>query len=139
MNRSKPSTGYREIHHTADVAIQIWADNLPNLFIEAARGMYAIMGVESAKKPGKGKTITFHAEDDVSLLVAFLSELLFEAEHHRTAFTDILVNISNGQLVANLNGGFVCMINREIKAVTYHHLNIVESQQGVEATIVFDV
>lgn len=139
MNRTKPSTGYREIHHTADIAIQVWADNLPNLFTEAARGMYAIMGVASEKKPGKGKTITFHAEDDVSLLVAFLNELLFEAEHHRTAFMDILVNISNGRLVATLNEGIVCKINREIKAVTYHHLNVVESQQGVEATIVFDV
>lgn len=131
--------GHSEIHHTADVAIQVWADNLPNLFTEAARGMYAIMGVVREEELGKEKKFSMQSADDESLLVAFLNELLYEAEQNRIAFMDVSVSISDGQLTADLSGGQLMGKIREVKAVTYHNLKIIESDQGVQVTIVFDV
>jgi SHS2 domain-containing protein len=38
-----------------------------------------------------------------------------------------------------VRGGHVPDLQKHIKAVTYHNLEIVETDQGVEATVVFDV
>ena len=37
--------GYRELEHTADWELEAWADDLPGLLEQAARGMYALSGV----------------------------------------------------------------------------------------------
>jgi SHS2 domain-containing protein len=40
---------------------------------------------------------------------------------------------------ATLFGGKVSKLQKHIKAVTYHNLKIIETDKGLEATVVFDV
>jgi len=69
----------------------------------------------------------------------FLEELIFIADSEDLAFDGYLLNVQDTSLVARLEGGFIVSRTKEIKAVTYHYLEISESRRGLETRIVFDV
>jgi len=130
---------FEEIHHTADWSIRVWAKDLPHLFSEAAFGLFAISGIVLAETPGVKKEIEMRSPDPESLLVAFLSELIYYAEQENLAFDKITVEIRGDQLLASMTGAPIKEINKYIKAVTFHNLKITEANSRVEAEIVFDV
>jgi SHS2 domain-containing protein len=130
---------FEEIHHMADWSIHVWAEDLPTLFAEAAQGFLTLSGIVLAESPTTEKKIEIHSPDPESLLVAFLSELVFYAEQKNIAFDKMVVEIKGNQLIATLAGGPIKEVNKLIKAVTFHNLKIIESISGVEADIVFDV
>jgi SHS2 domain-containing protein len=130
---------FEEIRHTADWSIRVWAENLQTLFTEAALGLIAISGIVLAETPVVKRKIEFCSPDPESLLVAFLSELIYFTEQENLAFDKISVEIKNDQLVAILAGASIKEINKSIKAVTFHNLKIIKTMSGVEAEIVFDV
>ena len=72
-----PPAGFREIAHTADWELEVWAPDLPGLFEQAARGMYSLMGVRLLPTPRQSRTLELDAFDGESLLVRFLEELLY--------------------------------------------------------------
>lgn len=37
--------GYKEVEHTADIALQVWAEDFYTLLRKAAEGLYALMGL----------------------------------------------------------------------------------------------
>ena len=74
-----------------------------------------------------------------SLLVAFLSELVYLQEHEGLAFDQIDIQISGHRLAAELGGAKVGSIDKSIKAVTWHNLKIENTARGLEVEIVFDV
>jgi SHS2 domain-containing protein len=84
---------------------------------------------------------TFEAEapDAESLLVAFLSELVYLQEQENLAFDRFELQIHERQLKVDMQGGPVERVDKAIKAVTYHNLRIARTDRGLEATIVFDV
>jgi len=135
----KSRQGYREHEHTADWELEVWAESLPALFEQAARGMYALAGV--VIKPGRHleHRLELQALDNESLLVSFLGALLFLSETQGLAFDRFEILLQEGNLQASVQGAQIAAISREIKAVTYHNLQILESRRGLEARIVFDV
>lgn len=138
---------YEVLDHTADWAMRVTAPDLEGLFIESARGMNALLGVKLALDdprilvPGLRVSRTFKATapDPESLLVTFLSELIYFAEHEHLAFDEFHVSISGPKLKAALSGAPFASIGRAIKAVTYHNMQIRRTKQGFEVEIVFDV
>lgn len=135
---------FEEIAHTADWAIRVRAENLTQLFIESARGMNALTGAQppsAAEGPGRRthRSVTLSAPDGESLLVAFLSELVYAAEQERLVFDEFRIQFEGQTLKVEMDGAPIASINKSIKAVTYHNLQIREIQGGVEVEIVFDV
>lgn len=135
---------YAEIPHTADWALRVWAADLPALFSEAARGMNTLAGAVLAAAPRREVPFETTAPDAESLLVAFLSELVYYAEQEHTGFDDFTLELSPETdgifwLRAVLRGARFAELNKAIKAVTYHGLAIRKTEQGYETTIVFDV
>lgn len=135
---------YTEVPHTADWALRVWADDLPALFCEAARGMNALAGAALAAAPRLEVPYETSAPDAESLLVAFLTELVYYAEQEHTGFDDFDLDIhpqADGTywLRATLRGARLTELHKAIKAVTYHGLAIRQTDQGFETTIVFDV
>lgn len=133
------ASGFSEIEHTADWALRVWAPDLVGLFREAARGMYSLM--ELALEPGSSAegSLDLRADDAESLLVLFLSELLYDCEDDQVAFDTIDLSIEDVSLHARLKGAHFREQRKEIKAVTYHKLAIQNTPVGLEVTIVFDV
>jgi SHS2 domain-containing protein len=135
---------FEEIAHTADWSLRVWAANLAGLFVESARGMYALAGVRLAEEPRRRRAFSLSAVDTESLLVSFLSELLYYVEKDQLAYDhfDLYINLNNGQpchLSAELYGAPILAIEKVIKAVTYHNLQIHHTSRGMEVEIVFDV
>jgi SHS2 domain-containing protein len=106
--------------------------------------MNALAGVRLSEKQRIQRTISVSADDSESLLVSFLSELVFFAEHDQLAFDDFEVSISKGidqayLLTASIHGAPILSSDKVIKAVTYHGLQIQKTARGLEVEIVFDV
>ena len=130
---------FQEIEHTADYAIHVWAEELPELFLDAARGMYALAGGRSGQPPVK-RMIEIHADDMETLLVEWLEELAFLLEIEGEFFDHFdLIRFDPPALKIQVTGGPAEAVDKLIKAVTFHDLAIQETAEGYQTTIVFDV
>lgn len=133
------TSGFEEVAHTADWAIHVWAADLPQLFAEAARGMYTLMHTRLQPAPRVRRRVELSGGDVETLLVAFLNELLYIGERDHLGFDQVEVSIEDGRLAAELEGAPLAGIEKPIKAVTYHLLAVRESEGRVETALVFDV
>lgn len=133
------TAGFLEIEHTADWELQVWAPDVSTLFEQAALGMYSLAETRLMAEPQFYRTIDLHNLDNESLLVGFLSELLYITEADGLGFDSIDVSIEESTLHAEMQGRPLEALSKEIKAVTYHNLEIKEVPGGFEVNIVFDV
>ena len=131
--------GFEEVSHTADWSARIWAGDLPTLFIEAARAMASLSGTTIGTGPRLTQTFEAEGPDAESLLVAFLSELLYYQEQENLAFDIFELRLASQWLKAQMEGAQIASSEKAIKAVTYHNLKIERTKEGFETTIVFDV
>jgi SHS2 domain-containing protein len=127
------------VEHTADWGLEVWAPDLPELMEEAARGLFELMGVVVSEESRCHRQLEIGADDREQLLVSFLEELLFIAESEDLAFDGFLLNLVGTNLLARLEGGFIVSRTKEVKAVTYHKLEISETKRGLKTSIIFDV
>ncbi len=133
------SYGYREIEHTADWELEVWAPDLRGLLEQAARGMYALSGLSLVRTALERRELEVQSEDAEGLLVVFLGELLHFIEQDNLAFDEFQIELDGYRLQAHLSGSQVQKIDKEIKAVTYHNLQVRQSRPGLQVNIVFDV
>jgi SHS2 domain-containing protein len=131
--------GFEEISHTADWSVRVWAQDLPSLFAESARAMNSLSGTVTSNGPRVKRTFESEAPDEESLLVAFLSELVYYQEQEKLAFDIFKLEVKSKRLKVEMEGAQIVSLDKAIKAVTYHNLQIKETDQGFETTIVFDV
>jgi len=131
--------GFTEIEHTADWALKVWAPDLALLFAQAAEGMYWLMEVGLNPGPRIERVVEVEGADAESRLVNFLSELLYLSESERVGFDRFEVTIQADHLRAVAYGAPIAVRKKEIKAVTYHNLAILRSDDRYMVTIVFDV
>jgi len=134
-----PHMGFEEFPHTADCALRAWAPDLASLFAEAALGLNSIAGAEIGSGARVTRQISLHEPDVESLLVAFLTELVYSQEQEALGFDRFHLHVSNRSLSGTLDGSMLASLSKPIKAVTFHNLEIRESARGKEAEIVFDV
>jgi len=131
--------GYREVEHTADWELEVWATDLTGLLEQAARGMSYLSGMRLKSEPRLVRKITLQANDPETLLVKFLSELLFYAEQEEIGFDIFRIAVNGSNLQAELEGAQLATIEKEIKAVTYHRLAVRQADGKLMVNIVFDV
>jgi len=130
---------FEELPHTADWALRVWAASLPALFAEAAHGMNTLSGVQLAPNPRLSHSFVAEAPDVESLLVQFLSELVYLVEQEHQGFDAFEISLVGLELKAIMSGAPLLSLNKSIKAVTYHNLQIRQTDGGFEVEIVFDV
>jgi SHS2 domain-containing protein len=135
----KKQTGFQEIEHTADWEIKVWAPDLKSLLASAAQGMYQLSNTELAEGPQVVCEFEICFDDQESLLVDFLSELLFLGEQQGVAFNDYLFELRDNVIRVQVLGAPIDHQAKEIKAVTYHGMKILEKEGSLEVNIVFDV
>jgi SHS2 domain-containing protein len=133
--------GFEEVEHTADKALRIFGVDLKELVISAAQGMTRIIaGSLSEISTEIEKSIDLQALDAESLLVEWLNELAYWAETEMLVFKEFQISeLSTTRLRATVAGGKAAELEKHIKAVTYHNLEIIKTPKGLEVTVVFDV
>jgi SHS2 domain-containing protein len=133
------ASGFIEVEHTADWKLLVWAPSMELLLETAARGMNALAGMYLQESPRIKREFCIEAADPETRLVSFLSELLYFSEMEGLGFDDFQLSIDGDKLTAIVFGAPIANIDKEIKAVTYHGLEIIQSPRGLEIKIVFDV
>jgi SHS2 domain-containing protein len=139
VNNLNAPAGYQEMEHTADWELHVWASDLVSLLETAAAGMYHLSGTQLAASPRVDREFKIDYTDRESLLVDFLAELLFFAEDEWIAFDTYELTISTNTLAVRTSGAKIRTQAKEIKAVTFHQLQIQETERGLEVRVVFDV
>ena len=136
---------YRLIDHTGDIAMLVRAATLPALYGAAARALFDVIldvrTVEPRERLDVGVDGAVDAED---LLVRFLSELLFLHDSRGWLFRGAeILELGSDRLRASAIGEPFDparhAIQREVKAVTYHHLLLSEDAEGWSARLVLDL
>ena len=133
-------TDFSEIDHTADWAIRVCGATLPELFVNAATGMFSLLADLSSVEPTVERIIKAKGVDAEALLVNWLNELLYHTEMNGVVFCDFHVEaFEPTHLRAIAKAGRGLKLKKQIKAATFHNLQITPTHNGYEATVVFDV
>ena len=126
------------LQHTADVRLRVSAPTLEELFAEAVRGMFAILGSEIRDSRFEIR-VAVDSVDLTSLLVDFLNAVLSRAHVERVAFEDVkFERLSETEVTAQLIGR-AAQFTHDIKAVTYHEADVKRVNDMWETTLVFDI
>jgi SHS2 domain-containing protein len=136
-----PLFRFEEIEHTADVALRVQGKDLKELLKNAALGMAHLICEEDFLSDDCGEQhVEISDEDAEGLLVEWLSELVFLVETKSFIFQRAEIqDLSETYFKAKVYGKIARELKVHIKAVTYHNLKIVETEYGLEATVVFDI
>jgi SHS2 domain-containing protein len=141
---------FAEIPHTADWSFRAFGKDLRELFENAAFAIFALEGGTSgdlerdaqarADANETARVVAVRALDYESLLVNWLTELLWLQESHRETYQRFHIEtLSPTALRAQVFGTPMTGLDKIIKAVTYHNLKIAQTAQGWEAVVVVDV
>jgi len=137
-------SGFELRDHTADIALYVWGNTLPALFSSAAAGLYATIGLLKVGGACHDATLGLEAGDAESLLHDFLSELHFRFETRDEMYSEFDFGHLDGHaLEVKMRMGRIdrdaSVFDREVKAVTYHDLEITQSDGRYEVTLVLDI
>lgn len=126
--------------HTADLVIEGWSKTKEGLFITLARGALAAMGAEfELGAESISRSFTISAPDPETLLVDWLTYVVTAAttdglapQRYQLQFLD------GGALSVEVQLSEV-VIADEIKAVTYHQIEIRGDTEGYRGSVTFDL
>jgi SHS2 domain-containing protein len=135
---------FEEIEHTADLGLRIYGATLDELLVNAAEGMFSLIGVATftaGEVEERRIELQFASREDA--LYEWLRALLLELELHGLFPTAISLTTSSHHLAAVVSGGRFDPARHqfftEIKAVTRHGLRVSQNRDGFEAEVIFDV
>lgn len=133
---------YEILEHKADLKIRAFGKTKEELFQNMLFGMIKSMRPKIKKSKEKiRREIKINSLDLSALLVDFLNEILYQSQVNKeiyfgTSFKKLTDNEIEGELI----GQKVESFGEDIKAVTYHNLDVRQREDGIwEATILFDI
>ena len=135
------SQKYEFIEHPADIAVKAYGSSRQEVFMNSALGMMEFLFGEKilTQKPEKEEKIRIKSTDLDSLLIDWLSELLYLTNTNYRAYTNFTFEeFSNTKLVATASST-KAQAHDDIKAVTRHNLKIEEVGGRWEATVTYDI
>ena len=131
---------FEEIEHTADWAFQVRGHDLRELFINAAHAVCMLEHGEFQEAVTLTHELQVEGVDREGLLINWLNELLYVEQTNREAYRNFeILEMDDIHLRARVHGALKHNSQRRIKAVTFHNLQIRQTANGWEATIVLDV
>ena len=130
---------FEEVEHVADAALRIYGGDWEDFLINAALGMFSLIADWEDAAVSTESKISLRSTDSESLLVDWLSELLYLHEMGDVVYIDFdIVDSSPSTLRAVARGTDQWTHRTAIKAVTFNDLSIAKTPEGYTATIVFD-
>lgn len=144
------SKEFELISHTADQQIRVYGRSLEELYRHALKGMFVSIHPRgpyitytpefTCTKYTAEHTITLQAETPELLLIDFLSDCLYLSDVHNQAYFDAqFLILTSTQLQAIIFGTEITGFSTEIKAVTYHTIEIKNINGLWQTDIVFDI
>lgn len=135
---------YEHFEHTADLGMRVRAADLEGLFVDAARGLLAMI-VDNPQDVRPVETVQFEIKgSELSyLLFDWLNELLYTFESRRLLLSQFDLTVSRERVVATGRGEPLNserhLLGHEVKAITYHALQVSQTADGWEAELIVDI
>jgi SHS2 domain-containing protein len=141
VNAAMKKRRHRWLDHTSEVQLQIRAESLGGLAVEAGRALGLLLLRDMPARPeGPAREIEVSSVDREALLVDWLNEILFLAEVERWVAVELeILEISSTHLRALARGVPVDDPPALVKAATFHGLAVEERDGGLQAEVIFDV
>ena len=141
---TEADAGYAIFAVTADKGIRAWGRDLPEMFRQAALGLWSLMVDPATVRRRREVPLTVQAGDREALLVAWLNDLLYLYETHGFVAADCAVSELTEQALSAVVWGEDAAPDRHVlighvKAATYHLLRVAPGGCGWEAQVVVDV
>lgn len=138
---------FRFIDHTADIAAELTAGSITQLFEAGAEAWLAAMADEIQLEPDDSLDIELTASSKEELLVSFLNELNYFLITKKWLCLSVqsikIFDDEDGcELSAEVRGTILkeeIKLKNEIKSVTYHQVEIVERNGEYSTLVVFDI
>ena len=135
---------YEVFEHTADIGLHAYGTTLAELFVHAAQGMESLMVAPEQVRLQVQREVVVEGHDEISLLIAWLNELIFLFDTDYLLLRDFTVDeISATSLKAYVSGEPYDArrhdLSSAIKAVTWHEASVEQSDGGYKARIIFDI
>lgn len=135
------------MHHTADVAVRAFGRSVEDLFESAAWALFGVMVEKTQNRPRSALTereISVSGPSSEDLLKAWLDELLFlfSTEHLvlvRVKFKELGDFVFQARVLFETYDPEFYALKEEVKAVTYHQLEVRKFRQQWQADVIFDV
>lgn len=133
---------YKELSHTADIRIKVYADSIPSLFRESLYALLDIMLKNLPSCKGLKKDSFSISSDDLDILIHdFLDEILYITLVLRRKICDFKIELTDNVLRFEYTYDILSFneVKKEIKAITYHNLHIHKTNNRYETEVVMDV
>ncbi len=135
---------YKVLEHTADLAFEVTAPTLSELFEECAWALFSeILEDINKVEPRKWYDIQLRAESLEDLLVSWLNELLFRFDATGEVFSEFDVEVEGNSLWARIGGEKIDLRRHKArlgaKSVTYHMLKVRKIDSEYMATFLVDI
>jgi len=132
------------LDHTADIGLVVYGDDLKALFENAGEGFFHIITDLRKVKRRIERPITLGGESLDRLIVDWLNELLYLHDVQNLLFKAFEVtSVGEGGLRAAVKGEpfqeGVHVIKTEVKAVTYHKIEVRQKNGHWRAQIIMDL
>jgi SHS2 domain-containing protein len=138
----------QEIDHTGDIGIRVTAPSLTQLFERAALGTFRVLTDLTAVQASEETHVAVDGHDLEALMVRWLSEL-----NYRHTVDGVLFGTFSVESIQETDEGLTLTatasgepidparhtVYTEIKAITFHGMNIRETDDGWTVQVIFDM
>ncbi|KAF5418036.1 MAG: SHS2 domain-containing protein [Candidatus Methanocomedens sp.] len=139
--------GYEYLPHPADVRFKAYGTTLEEVFEQAAHAMFHVIIDTAALNPEHSVDIKLESQGLDNLLYDYLSELLYLFEVEEIVFgqfrVDSIEKTDGSYILHGQASGENIDLERhsfetEVKAITYHQLEITKEKDGYSAHVIVD-
>jgi SHS2 domain-containing protein len=139
---------FESLDHTADTAVRLRSRDPGELFADATRALMSIyLGPDAEVASREALPVRLEAESPEALLIDYLNELIFLFDTRRFLAAEIAPerltlgspSVLEGRILGEPFDPGRHEAKTEIKAATFHGLEIRRTDSGLEADVVFDL
>jgi len=135
---------FEMIDISGDAGIRAYGETLPDLFLNAAMGMYSLITDPADVREERNIALDLESHSPEGLLVSWLNELIFHFDTYGFVGKTIRIAALLGNTIsARVSGEDFDPERHEkrllIKAATYHRLSIEKKEGQWVAEIIFDI
>lgn len=135
---------YLLLDHTADLGIEISGDDPEDLFKRAGKAFLHLIFGDICIQGTDIMEISLSGDDLPDLMVRWLTEILYILEGEHLVTTDIHIDLLSPTTIKARLGvtpfdPLKHEIQREIKAITYHQIEVTQKDLAWKARVIFDL
>ena len=127
------------IDHTGDIGIEVRAGSREALFAEAAAAMFEILAGKPPDARGTPESLPLPDGDPAEALRDFLAELLYRFSMERKMYVAFAEGSGTVEAAWEPYDAARHPLATELKAVTWHQLQVTRENDAWSARVIFDV